>query len=320
MGLRAESGMSTPIVYRGMTRMPLQDLRHRQAAPVQAVPTPFDSWSSACKGAGGGIGLSHGWYVLVAGRTGFGKTFVGLNYAVGACRHGAHTAFHSLEMGWDELAVRALAIASGLPEYRLARGPWFDAKTFEEASDVMDALPGKLWANSQSYNTLADLLTGIRQTHQNSGCRVHVIDYMQLAWVKQASSILEQITETSHAVRALTKELGIVTVGISQLNRATGSSAEQPIVQGLMGGSPLENDSDQVLLLDHSRHAKTVDDTGKNIGWKSWLLLAKNRHGPGVEIPIGFDGRTFRMRELMPDEIGEITPSDEVSIRRRSAR
>ena len=67
-------------------------------------------------------------------------------------------------------------------------------------------------------------------------------------------------------------------------------------MQGLFGASGLENDGHQVALIDHSRYEKTEG------GARTWLLVAKNRHGPDIEIPVWFDHRSLAVREALPDE------------------
>lgn len=59
-----------------------------------------------------------------------------------------------------------------------------------------------------------------------------------------------------------------------------------------MGGSPIENDSDQVILLDHSQYER-LDDHALTV-----LLLAKNRHGSLTEIPVKMDFRCLRISEI----------------------
>jgi replicative DNA helicase len=90
------------------------------------------------------------------------------------------------------------------------------------------------------------------------------------------------------------RDLNIVSLGLSQFNRETSKNYDDsPTVQGLMGGSPLENDSDQVFLIDHSRYER-VDNTG---GATQTLILGKNRHGPCVEFPARWDYNTLRIVE-----------------------
>jgi hypothetical protein len=86
---------------------------------------------------------------------------------------------------------------------------------------------------------------------------------------------------------------------LSQLTReATTNREQQPRKENLLGGSALENDSQQTVVLDHTRVERFPG------GWRSWMLLDKNRDGEqNVDIPIEFNGRTLSMRERMDDEI-----------------
>ena len=95
----------------------------------------------------------------------------------------------------------------------------------------------------------------------------------------------------------MARSKNVVTIGLSQFNRGTsGNYNESPRVQGLFGASGLENDAHQVALIDHSRYEKVEG------GARAWLLLAKNRHGPEIEIPVWFSHRTLVVEEARPDE------------------
>ena len=300
--------MTEPIRYEAANGGALSDLKARQMAPVQAIPTPWTAWDEVCMGRGGGQGWALGWYVLAAGKSGAGKTHIATNAAAAAIKHGEAATFHTLEMGWDELVVRVMAVVSGEPAYKLNPGKHFSPAAFDNAHEAMDVSRGTLLINREPMFRLADLLDGIRRNYEEHGSRFHIIDYLQLAWARDASTISEQITEVSHSVRALTKQLGIVTLGLSQFNRTTSTNPERPYKEGMMGGSPLENDSDQTLLLDHSRKEPVFNREGRARGWIGWAILDKNRHGPELDIPIRFEATTGRIRERMPDEIlhGEV--------------
>jgi replicative DNA helicase len=282
----------------------LAALKERLLAPVQAVPTPWPTWNQACKGWGGEVGLARGWHVLIAGMSGGAKTFSALNLAAAALRHGETVTFHSLEMGWDELAARVLAIVSGEPAYRLGPGKHFSPERFDAAHEKMDEVRGALVVNEDPMYRLGDLVRGMERCVEEHGSRVQIVDYLQLAWTGDAATMYDRVTEVSHAVRAAAKKLGITTIGLSQLNRETSKAkGERPSKEGMIGGSSLENDADQVLLLDHSRRSDVFSPEGRPRGWTGWLNLDKNRHGPNAEVPIRFDPDTFRIRERMPDEI-----------------
>lgn len=294
-----------PIGYRQVGGAALRALEERNAAEVRAVAVPFDDWAANCMGRGGYVGLSYGWHVLAAGRSGEGKTFLAANVAASAILAGETVTFHSLEMDWDELAIRMLSIISGEPGWRLNPGKHFSRDAFKKARYAIDNVgKGSLHTNFEPLYRLTDLLVGIKRNFEETGSRLHIIDYLQLAWTGEAESQAAQITEVSHAVRQMAKELQIVTFCLSQFNRSTSTArAERPAKEGMIGGSALENDADQVLLLDHSRRTFFRNPAGKIDGWDGWLLLDKNRHGPSADIPIRFAAETGRIRQRMPDEI-----------------
>lgn len=293
-----------PIEYRTVNGANLAALGERNRQPVRAIATPWPTWNDACRGRGGYLGLAHGWHVLLAGASGRGKTYAAANVAAGAILAGETVAFHSLEMDWDELSTRVLAIVSGEPAWKLSPGKYYDHDAFERAAERMDEARGEMAINYEPINTLAHVAGGIRRMHDERGARLHIVDYLQLAWIKDAENAVARITEVSHAMRQIAKELGAITLGLSQLNRAgSGDRTQRPTKENMIGASALENDADQVMLIDHSRTRQTVGSDGKPSGWTGWLILDKNRHGPGAEVAVQFKADTGILRERLPDEI-----------------
>lgn len=295
-----------PMEYDAVCGQPLLELKSRLMRPIDAAPTMWPMWNQACRGAGGRIGLARGWHILLGAKSGMGKSLAACNVAAHCALSGEKVTFHTLEMSWDETVLRTLAIATGTDISRLEQGPYFDGRAFDAASkrmnEIREANGGLIHINRDPLSKLTQICEGIRRGFEVRGSRVHIIDYLQLAWTGSGKldEIFARVTEISHAVRGLAKELKVVTVGLSQFARETTRANERPRKEGLMGGSPLENDAEQTLLLDHSR--QVYDEHG----WKGWALLDKNRHGPsGIkqDIPIHVCNRTLRMRERLDDEV-----------------
>jgi replicative DNA helicase len=298
------SELAPAIEYRAANGANLVALGERNRQPVRAIATPWETWNDACRGRGGFLGLAHGWHVLLAGASGRGKTYAAANLAAAAVLAGETVAFHSLEMDWDELTTRMLAIVGREPAWKLSPGKYYDHHAFERASERLDEARGEFIANQEPINTLRHVSSGIRRMHEFYGARLHIVDYLQLAWVKSAESAVDRITEVSHTTRQIAKELGVVTLGLSQLNRAgSGERAVRPTKENMIGASALENDADQVVLIDHSRLRQTTGQDGKPSGWTGWLVLDKNRHGPGAEVAVQFQADTGTLRERLPDEV-----------------
>ena len=278
----------------------LVSLLQEKLAPIEAVPTPIPAWNALCRGAGGGIGLARGWFITVGANTGTGKSLVALNLAAEAIKHGEVVTFLSLEMGRSELATRLMAIVSGEPVLALEQGPSFQFGVYERAANAMDAMRrdtgGYVLVNRRPLSKLTDLTACVRHYHETTGSKYFCVDYLQLAWTQATHSINERMELIAHQLRELTHSLGITMVALSQFNRQTSANrAERPVAQGLMGGSAIENDSHQVLLLDHSRWERRGDEAD------TWLIVDKNRHGSVQDIPVRWDYRTLRLIPRIPN-------------------
>jgi replicative DNA helicase len=292
----------------------LDELKALKLRPVDAVPTMLPGWNAACRGVGGGIGLARGWHVTVGANTGSGKSLFALNLAATAIEAGERVGFITLEMSKEELATRLLAIASGVSVRELEQGASFSTISWRAATEHISAIHdrsgGVVHVNDKRLQHLDDVVDAVRHLHEYNGVRYIVLDYLQLVWIKgrRESDILERIQEVSGTVSGAAKDLGIVFVGLSQFNRQTSSNRESlPTPQGLMGGSPLENDSDQVVLLDHSHFDR---DYERNTA-VTRVLLAKNRHGPNAIIRVRWDYRCLRLRQIedSPDATAAAEPS-----------
>lgn len=275
----------------------------KQEFPVEAVPTPLPAWNRHCRDAGGGVGLALGWHVTVAANTGAGKSLLALNLAAHAMGQGHSVGFLSLEMGREQLATRLLAILTATPVRDLERGEAFDRARADETAGKVAELREETGArflvtDEQVYHP-DDVLQYLERFVELEA-RLIVVDYLQLLAARDADSLFSSVSNVSAYIREFARARNVVTVGLSQFNRPTSAAKkERPTVQGLMGSSSLENDSDQVLLLDHSRYER--DASEDNIA-RTWAILGKNRHGSSGEIPVEWDYRTLRIRQALPDE------------------
>lgn len=257
--------------------------------PIDVVATPWPIWNHACLGAGGGEGLARSWHVIIGAASGSGKSLAAMNLTAHALRGGHDTCLISLEMSQAENITRLLAILTGDPVRPLEHGRLFSPDAWTRATERLMEQPGKLTTNPGKIGKLSEIEAIIRQ-QADEGIRLMVIDYLQLAWVSNADSLYQQITEVSHVIQGLAKELKITTVGISQVNRRTSTGAEKLQKEGLMGGSSLENDAEQIILI--GKPEKQYDSYALDV------RLDKNRHGPQYSWKVSLDTSNLRMTEL----------------------
>lgn len=284
----------------------LRELRRRQAKPPETVETPFPSWNRACRGEGGGRGLAAGWYVLVAGLTGAGKTLLALNLVASALRQGVNVLYFSLEMSWEQLVTRLRPIIAGGEVTHTEWGAYFDPEQAKAADDAILELPGTLYVNTEPIWKLEDIRDAMEYAHRADGVRLFVVDYAQLVEPSGSDrALFEAMASISSQLRFMAQHLRVVTVALSQLNRAaTRERKAPPTIDGLFGSARFGFDADQVLALDYSTLERDAERRLEN----TQILLLKNRHGPQVTIPIQFNYGTLQARELLPHE----GPSDAV--------
>lgn len=272
----------------------LESIKREKLKPLSVVPTPWPTWNVACRGSGGGEGLAHGWHVVIGAGSGSGKSLMATNLAAEAVRRGEDVCFLSLEMSRAEVVTRLLAIYANETARKLEHGGRFSEDAWVEASEMLQEASGSIRINERPLKGLHDIGSAIRH-YADQGCRMMIVDYLQLAWVRGADGMFDQITEVSHTVRGLAQECDILTIGLSQINRKMSFEGGTPVKEGLMGGSSLENDADQVVVL-----GKPEPDERGN--YRNTARLDKNRHGPQAEWAAMLETKTLRIREIDPDE------------------
>ena len=280
--------------FRPLSAERLSRITRQKLKPPDAVPTPFPSWNAMCRDSGGGIGLAHGWYVIVGGGSNTGKTMLALNLAVSALRHGENVLMISMEMAESEVATRMAAMASGTDVRLLEHGSTFDIDAAESADQSLIDLTGTFLLNDIAIRDLDDIVKVIEFYSRVEGCRTFILDYLQLIAAGTSEQIYERTTLISQKVRDAAKAHNVLVIGISQLRRgATNERKVPPSIHDLIGGSSLENDSDQVILLNHADYERDQENRTAT----TELILGKNRFGPDGSIPIVWDYSDLTARE-----------------------
>ena len=125
-----------------------------------------------------------------------------------------------------------------------------------------------------------------------------VIDYLQLIQSADRNAPREQqIAEISRSIKALSKDLQLPVIVLSQLNRDMEKEKRDPRLSDLRESGSLEQDADVVLLLNRQQmldDAEGEDEGGQvsqgSLGSvdKIKLIVAKQRNGPVGAIQLSF--------------------------------
>ena len=231
-------------------------------------------------------GMRPGNLVIIAGRPSMGKTTFAINIARNILlAHSKPLQFFSYEMGDLEILRSFLCCTGSIPLEHL-KGDQKDLPplTYERLTYAIAQLQGHQLDIQTSNPTIGTFKREVR-LHKKlcPTLNVVVIDYLQLMnkTGSNENRTLE-IAAITRDLKQLARELNIVIICLSQLNRNVDSrpgSDKSPILSDLRDSGSIEQDSDIVMFVQR-------DDKDTRI------IVAKNRSGPVGEARLVFDGAT----------------------------
>ena len=199
-----------------------------------------------------GGGYKRGDLVILAARTGVGKTSLMLNFARNAAigQH-ATVAMFSLEMGGEQLATRILSAEADVEMARLRLG----RHTPQEESRVMRAhglLGGaSLFIDDSAVLSVPEIRAKCRRLQAEHGLDLVIIDYLQLLHgAGRADTRTNEISQISRALKELARELNVPLIAAAQLSRAVETrSPHIPMLSDLRESGSIEQDADIVMFI-----------------------------------------------------------------------
>jgi replicative DNA helicase len=212
-------------------------------------------------------GFRAGQLVVVGGRPGSGKSALMQQWMMQNAAAGIGGFYVSCEMPSSELAGRGV---KAVGRERFARLPLL----FSESTD------------------LAKIVGESRLAVRRHGVRLLAADYLQLMQDGprgRGVSREQEVSAISRGLKLLAKEMGVVVVAGSQLNRAA-AAKDRPGLADLRESGAIEQDADAVILL------AAGDDDGSGVRDVE-AILAKNRGGACGAVNLRFDGRRFTFSE-----------------------
>jgi replicative DNA helicase len=172
----------------------------------------------------------------------------------------------------------------------------------------------KLVVDQSSGLTIAQVATKARRAKRQHGIELLVIDYLQLMQGTKRSNRVEDVTEITVGLKALTKELTIPVLALSQLNRKVEDRWDKrPQLSDLRESGSIEQDADEVLFVFREeyyleREKPAPDKTDEIKTWRTRLeasrnlaeiIVAKSRHGQVGIVEVQFDGPTTKFSNLI---------------------
>lgn len=252
------------------------------------IPTHF---SDLDRRLGGGI--RPGDLVIVAGRPSMGKSAFGFQVAENAARTGHPALVLSMEMSRQDLLDRAVAGESRIPLADIRNGNRAAEPNVDAALERISAWP--LYIDDSSAVSVHEVRSKARSAKRRFGVQLVVIDYLQLM-PGEGENRNTEIAEVTRGLKALTKELEIPVVVLSQLNRALENRGDRrPQLSDLRDSGAIEQDADVVMFVHREEYYRPNDPEWSG---RAEILIRKHRQGALGDVRMTWLGHITRFENF----------------------
>ena len=238
--------------------------------------------------------------LVLGARPSMGKSALALNIAMNAARLGARVGVFSLEMSSNQLVNRILAAEAEVNAAHLQMGLYSEA----QEQRIMDAIGTlsdmQVYFDDSSLQTSASMRSKADRLAHAHGLDMLVVDYLQLVQGQArrpggGENRAQEISEISRSLKALARDLNIVVLTCSQLNRVVESRpSHRPQLSDLRDSGSIEQDADAVAFIFREDRQFTQEEWDRTFPDRPYpqnvaeIILAKHRHGPTGSVMMYF--------------------------------
>jgi len=287
--LSITEGVATdePISIAAVMQTHINTLDQRITTGENTITTGLEEVNEILNG-----GWRRGQLIVLAARTGMGKSAFSLHNSIHAAINGFGVLYLSMEMVAGELADRAIASLgdvslNNLITAKLTSQDWdgvtvATSKLYELPFFILDKSGLNFWQ-------VAMLARRHKRKH---GLDVLVIDYLQLMAGADDEKRHAQIEEITRNLKSLAKELDVAIILLSQLSRKT-EEARRPKLSHLRDSGSIEQDADVVIFI----HREEMDNPETE--WKDYadIYIAKQRQGRLGKVGVKYIGSQVRFEK-----------------------
>jgi replicative DNA helicase len=250
-------------------------------------------------------GLQKGELIIIAARPSMGKTALAINIAQNAAiNHQAIVAVFSLEMSKESLLRRMLASQAWVDQQKLQKGFLGREDHVKLTSALGQLVESRLFIDDTAGISLSEMRAKARRLRQNAGgLDLIVVDYLQLMTAtlpsngkKGYENRTQEVSAISRGLKAVSKELNVPVVALSQLSRASERRGDdkRPMLSDLRESGSIEQDADVVAFIHRESYYNRDEEQSEAERAKSEIILAKQRNGPTGTVHLNFISRFTR--------------------------
>jgi len=258
------------------------DKMHKDGGELRGVPSGFPALDTLLSG------FQKSDLIILAARPSMGKTTLALDIArQAAIHHNVPVGIFSLEMNTQQLVDRMLSAEARVNAWKLRTGKLSLDEDFDKLRGSLEKLSkAPIFIDDQSGNTIMKMRSAARKLKSEHGLGLIIVDYLQLMNTsKHYDSMVNQVTEISHSLKALAKDLDVPVIALSQLSRALESRGGKPKLSDLRDSGSIEQDADIVMFI-HREDKMDKNAEKTNI---AEIIVEKHRNGPVGSIQLYFD-------------------------------
>ncbi len=284
---------------------------HEGGDKLRGVPTGFTALDNKLSG------LQKSDLIILGGRPSTGKTAFALDIARHAALAGHTVGTFSLEMSREQVIDRIISAESQVPLWNILTGRIKSDTEFGMIQQALDRLSGtKLFIDDSPSLNIMQMRSMARRLQVEHGLDLLIVDYLQLIRPRTNSdNMVQQVTEISRGLKALSRELKVPVLAVSQLSRGVEQRDRKvPRLSDLRDSGSIEQDADVVMFIYRKDRSADTFDIGGESNTSSGsgdtenvtqLLIAKHRNGPIGEVEVAFDPErvTFRSVEKRYSEL-----------------
>ncbi len=249
---------------------------------VRGVPTGFPDLDNLL------AGLQKSDLIILAARPSMGKTTFALDIVRNVALSGVPVGIFSLEMSAQQLVQRMLSAESRVDAWAIRTGKGLTNQhftTLQEAASRLQKAP--IYIDDQAGNSIVKMRSVARRLKAEHGLGLIIVDYLQLMTTsKNYDNMVNQVTEISHSLKQLARELEVPVLAIAQLSRAVETRGGKPRLSDLRDSGSIEQDADVVMFIHREDRYKDEKDNITDV------LIEKHRNGAVGAVQLLFDMKT----------------------------
>lgn len=234
----------------------------------------------------------------LAARPGIGKSSLALNIAINAGMFDANVILFSAEMGDMELMDRVMSQMTDEDNNKFKYGSINDG-TIQLALNDLEKCKDTVSFYSKGGLTSLEICRVVEKECSVREVNLVIVDYLQKLSDPMERGMTNdlRIGMMTSRFKALSMDLGVSVLSLSQLNRSVGDN-EIPGLKHLRDSGQIEQDADVVMMLHRPVETDFDEDTEEGPNTAD-LVIKKNRGGPSnIGCKLKFKPETTTYRDL----------------------